>query len=144
MAVTQQSMQGILHGIWKKAWREGGVTIPCQSVRDALRLRFSLYGSVKGIRAGKVVPEDEELGEAVRGCTIMQDGVTLRVVPKTELSYMQAAVAALGDEAEGAREVVMLGGEEEAEVLRRTLARVEEEENREPPTATPYYTREGK
>lgn len=132
-----------MHAAWVKAAREGRLEIPCKTVSDARRLRFSLYNAVKPYRSGRV-PEDK-VSEAMEQVTVHLVETPKPMVlmqHKMATPMMQSLLAVLEGE-EVAQAPVMT--REEVESLQR-LQELMQEPVRDteglPSRANPYFTRE--
>jgi hypothetical protein len=141
MQITQE--QKILHAVWRKAHAAGEVKITLKSPADAIRLRFSLYNSVRAVRKGQML--DEGLRQAVEGCSIRLDGGTVTVMGKVRAEGMQAALDALGmtlEEVQAGDSPITMDDAEAAESLRKALEKLQQPEalatEHKP---NPYYTR---
>lgn len=134
--------QIMMHKIWRKAFREGQITLKMPSQSDAVKLRFGLYNAIRPIRQGKAV--DAELLQAATECSINLDGTALTIQLKSKTAMMQAVVAALGEEAFAPAQTPVSA--EEAEIMesqRRMLEKLTQsgEEGR-PVVNDPYNTRD--
>ena len=134
--------QIMMHKIWRKAFREGQITLKMPSHSDAVKLRFGLYNAIRPIRQGKAV--DTELLQAATECSINLDGAALTIQLKSKTAMMQAVVAALGEEAVAPAQTPVSA--EEAEIMesqRRMLEKLTQsgEEGR-PVVSDPYNTRD--
>lgn len=88
----------LMQSVWRKAIREGEVTLQLPTESDARRVRFTLYNSVRAVRQGKVI--DEELLRATQECSIQITGSTVVIQSKMRSDMMQAVLAALGESEE--------------------------------------------
>lgn len=142
----------LMQSVWRKALREGGVTLQLPTESDARRVRFTLYNSVRAVRQGKVI--DEELHRATQECSIQITGSTVVIQSKMRSDMMQAVLAALGESEEALlAKAPTPKTAEEAEVeasqqrLMEKLGQVSpgtEADNENTPAGarvTPYYTR---
>ena len=141
--------QLLMHGIWRKAAREGKLELTLPTKADAVRLRFGLYNSVRAVREGKVL--DEELRTAAEDCMIsLVDDVKVVVQLKARTAFMQAIAGALGDDLEqalAASAPVSADSAQEASELAAMQERLAKEfgqtdQEQSAPRSTPYYTRE--
>lgn len=148
---TFNQEQLLFHRVWRKAMQDGRVRLDLPTERDATRLRFGLYNSVKLIRAGKVV--DHELKDAVDNCLVRIEGKSVTVERRALSSVMQTIAAALG-EGGGAGQIsadpgaaletnaeIDKTGRELLERLKREQASVNGEDKPTGERSTPYYTR---
>ena len=97
MNPSDMTENDIMLGIWREAGRsEDGVTIPCESVANATRLRFALYNALKPIKAGKQVA-DSALLHAIKSCSLSftEDKLGLVVRPKVATVLGKSMLAAL-------------------------------------------------
>ncbi len=97
MTTGQMSENDIMLGIWREAGRsEEGVTIPCESVTNATRLRFALYNALKPIKSGKQVA-DSALQHAIKTCSLSytEDKSGLVIKPKIATTLSKSMLAAL-------------------------------------------------
>lgn len=149
MPITFSKDQLMMHGIWRKAFREGGLTLKMPSRGDAVKLRFALYNSVRPVRQGKVI--DEELLQAASDCVIGLSGEIVTIERKVDTPMMQAVAAVLGG-GEGEGDWVSPGSpltpdeaemqESQRKLLERLSALEKGEESPAPPAVhNPYPTR---
>lgn len=85
--------QAVFRQVWRKAYREGSVTLTFDRISDAHRFRMGMYGERKKINSSEI---DEELGQAMLNCEITAPKelqVTVRT--REEGSMVQAALAEL-------------------------------------------------
>ena len=134
--------QILMHKIWRKAFREGKITLKMPSQSDAVKLRFELYNAMRPIRQGKAV--DQELLRAATECSINLGGATLTIQLKSKTAMMQAVVAALGEEAFAPAEAPVSAEEAEIqESQRRLLERMQNPgKDGAPAVHDPYNTRD--
>lgn len=95
----QTDERDLFHEIWRAAGSTPeGITIPCESHSNAIRLRFTLYNSVKGIRGG-TMQCDATLKEAVDKCGISftEDKCGLQIRPKLSTKLNQYLLGVLND-----------------------------------------------
>ena len=87
-----------LQAAWKKAAREGELVVPCKTLSDARRLRFSLYNAVKPVREGKA--HEPELLEAIQSVSLQlrEDPPTLIMQHRAFSPAIAALDAVLGEE----------------------------------------------
>lgn len=134
--------QIMMHKIWRKAFREGQITLKMPSHSDAVKLRFGLYNAIRPIRQGKAV--DAELLQAATECSINLDGTALTIQLKSKTAMMQAVVAALGEEAFTPAQTPVSA--EEAEIMesqRRMLEKLTQSGDEARPVVNdPYNTRD--
>ncbi len=101
--------QDVLQEIWRKAGREaGGVTIPCDSLSEARRMRFTLYNALKPVKTGRV-EADAELRYAMDNCSISftddQKGIVIR--PKVSSKLNKILLGVLGGVVRSADDIAM-------------------------------------
>lgn len=136
----QQELQK-LQAAWKKAAKDGELRVPCGTLSDARRLRFTLYNAVKAVKEGKV--HDPKLLEVVNSVSIsLQESPPMVVLQhRARSSMMQSLFAVLGDvELEEVSAVPVMT---EAEIA--SLNRLQELMQEEPEKPkNPYFTREGR
>ena len=131
-----------LHALWLKALRDGEVSVTCDTLSDAKRLRFALYNAVKPIRDEKAhLPE---VLKAVESCSISAEGLTVTLREKTKTSLMRSVLGVVGgtvaEFSEQAQEAVV--SPEIAESLERLLNRDDLTTAPGAAPSNPYYTRE--
>ena len=128
--------------IWRKAFREGQITLKMPSHSDAVKLRFGLYNAIRPIRQGKAV--DAELLQAATECSINLDGTALTIQLKSKTAMMQAVVDALGEDAFTPAQTPVSA--EEAEIMesqRRMLEKLTQSGDEARPVVNdPYNTRD--
>ena len=141
MSYTFSEDQIMMHKIWRKAFREGQITLKMPSHSDAVKLRFGLYNAIRPIRQGKVI--DSELLQAASECSINLEGNALTIQLKSKTAMMQAVVAALGEDAFAPAEAPLSA--EQAEILesqRRLLEKMQSPDKDAPVVHDPYNTRD--
>jgi hypothetical protein len=141
MSYSFSEDQIMMHKIWRKAFREGQITLKMPSHSDAVKLRFGLYNAIRPIRQGKAI--DAELLQAASECSINLEGNALTIQLKSKTAMMQAVVAALGEDAFAPAATPVSA--EEAEILesqRRLLERVQNPDKETPVIHDPYNTRD--
>jgi len=146
--------QSIFRQIWRKAYKEGGVTLTFDRISDAHRFRMGMYGERKKANSAEI---DEELGQAMLNCEITAPKELQVIVRlREEGTMMHAALRGLDlgvEEAvaaeEGLRVVPGQAAISASMAKMLSLLSVEEEEEAEveeakPPVRAPnpYYTRE--
>lgn len=141
---SDTSMKAMAQTAWLKAWRtEGGLSFPCPTEAEAIRMRFTLYNAVKAIR--KADPDDprtpKELWQAVQGMTVRMEGTTVRLVKHADTNVGRLLAAAAGSEIMSAEDQAA------AEAEKRLRERLDLPRPGAPAATaarkTPYYTREG-
>lgn len=140
---TDTSLKAIAQSVWLKAWRtEGGLVFPCPSDAEALRMRFTLYNSVKAIR--KADPDDprtpKELWQAVQGMTVRREGTTVRLIRHSDTGVGRLLVLAAGADVMSADD--RAAAEAEQRLLEKLGTDGAPATEAAQPRATPYYTRE--
>ena len=140
----------MLQAIWRKAGRQTDpLTIPVPAPADAARLRWALYNSVRGFRAGPDTLEsraDPELAGFVEELSLRVEGASVVLERRVKSPMMQAVAAALGKEdlVDTEAEAAQASAARVLEELRQGL---EEAKRLEPAPApmtervTPYYRR---
>lgn len=134
----------VLQNVWRKALgKPEGVTIPCKTRGEAIRLRMALYRVAKAARQpGASV--DDKLRQAVVECGIGlsgPDNATLTVANKANSQMIQSVLAALGEVDNKSAEDLLI---QESQV--RLLQKLAEPPAGTAPDqpavrSTPYYTR---
>lgn len=130
-----------LQAAWRKAEREGELRIPCGTLSDARRLRFTLYNAVKAVKEGRV--SDPKLLAVVESVSIsIQETPPMVVMQhRGKSSMMQSLSAALGNEVlEEVTEAPVMTEEEVASLNRLQEMMQEAPEDSRP--KNPYFTRE--
>lgn len=136
----QQELQR-LQAAWRKAVKDGEFRVPCGTLSDARRLRFTLYNAVKAVKEGKV--HDPALLEVVNSVSVhLQEHPPMVIMQhRAKSSMMQSLSAALGDiELEDVSQAPVMT-QAEIESLNR-LQEIMQEEPVKP--KNPYFTREGR
>jgi len=134
----------VLQNVWRKALDQPqGITIPCKSKGEAIRLRMALYRVAKAARQADA-SVDGKLRQAVMECGVSlsgADGATVTVANKANSQMMQSVLAVLGQVEDKSAEDLMI--QESQDKLLQKLAGLEPDAPAEQPAtrSTPYYTR---
>jgi hypothetical protein len=85
--------------VWKKAFRDGEITLRLKSQSDLTNVRFKLY-NVASVAKRKPVGTDFELEDAIGNCSISADkaALTLRIYRKDKSLLLQSIAAQIGEE----------------------------------------------
>lgn len=89
----------IFQALWRKAYRQGTLTLDFKSTAEAHKVRFGLYNAMKGIKRGQEF--DSELEAAGKAMILQLRGASITLTKLDQTETFEKLLAAAGDALEG-------------------------------------------
>jgi hypothetical protein len=120
MAKVKSKEMLMLQDVWRKAFREGGLTIPFKFKGGATRARLQLYNAIRRFKTGEDAQDLEMVHAAEQLEIIWIDDHTIRLQFKAHNDMMESLAAVLGKAVEEYEDP------EAVELSKRMLGELEE------------------